>query len=87
VLSTGKPTLLKQLTVWSDAPGYQMVVKAGATRSGPFETISQQQTGQRKTTFALHGNVPRAYYLLWFTRLSPVTRPRFQARVNEVAAS
>jgi eukaryotic-like serine/threonine-protein kinase len=87
VLSTGKPVVLKQLTVWSHAPGYQMVVKAGPTQSGPFEAVSAQQTGGQKTTFALHGTVPRAYYLLWITRLSPVTGPRFEAWINEVAAS
>ena len=84
VLDAGKPARLKSLTVQTDTPGFTAIVKAAASSTGPFQTISQQWTVQRRTTIALNETAPAQYDPLWITSLAPGTGPNFQAHVNEV---
>ena len=71
VFDAGKPVKLGALTVASDTPGFIADVKAGASSSGPFDTVSSSQTVQARTTFHLSVSTARRYYLLWITRLAP----------------
>ncbi len=87
VLAAGKPVPLKRITLESNTPGFTAIVKAGTSKVGPFQVVSQEQTVERKTTFSLRLSAPRAFYLLWITRLAPGTGPHYQAHVNEVTAA
>jgi eukaryotic-like serine/threonine-protein kinase len=69
------PATLKSLTVTSDTPGFQAVVKQGAT------AVSSSETVGTRTTFTLHG-AKSGDYVLWLTRLPPGD----VAHVNEVTA-
>ena len=84
MLDADKPARLKSLAVQTDTPGFTAIVKAAASSTGPFQTISQQQTVQRRTTIALNQTATAQYYLLWITSLAPGTGPNFQAHVNVV---
>lgn len=70
VFDAGKPVKLGALTVASDTPGFVADVKAGASSSGPFDTVSGSQTVDDRTTFHLSVPTARRYYLLWITRLA-----------------
>ena len=87
VVSAGKPVELGTVTVQSDEPGYSAVVEAGSSPAGPFERVSEVQTCSTLTTFSLHVGVPRQYYMLWITSLSPAGGPHYQAHINEISAS
>jgi hypothetical protein len=74
---------LRALTVASDTPGFVADVKAGASPTGPFDTVSDSQTVGGKTTFQLSVPSPEQYYLVWITRLAPGA-PR--THISEVTA-
>jgi eukaryotic-like serine/threonine-protein kinase len=81
VVDAGRPVRLRSLTVVSDTPGYIAKIEAGASSSGPFDSVSQPATVGDSTTFPLTVATPRRYYLIWITRLAP-GYPR--SHVNEV---
>ena len=70
-------------TVASDTPGYVAKIEAGASSSGPFDSVSSSETVGASTTFHLSGASAQQYYLVWITQLSP---GQGRAHVNEVAA-
>jgi predicted Ser/Thr protein kinase len=71
VVDAGRRVKLRTLTVASDTPGFIADVKAGASSSGPFDTVSGSQTVGGETTFQLSVPVSERYYLVWITRLAP----------------
>jgi eukaryotic-like serine/threonine-protein kinase len=75
------PAALKSLTVMSDTPGFQAVVKAGSSPESAVPVSSTQTVGT-KTTFTLHGG-KAGIYVLWLTSLPPGD----VAHVNEVTAT
>ena len=83
VFDAGRPTRLRSLTVVTDTPGYIAKVEAGASSSGPFDTVSGSMTVGGTTNFSLDVPTARQYYLVWITRLAPGF-PR--SHVNEVTA-
>jgi len=87
VLDAGKPVHLATLTVQSDTPGFVATIKAGHSRTGPFQPVTPTQTIARRTTFRLRPGPASEYYLLWITELSPTTGPNYQAHINEVNAN
>jgi predicted Ser/Thr protein kinase len=81
VLDAGRPVRLGSVTIASDTPGYVAKIEAGASSSGPFDSVSQSRTAGDATTFPLTVPTARRYYLVWITRLAPGF-PR--THVNEV---
>jgi predicted Ser/Thr protein kinase len=81
VLDAGRPVRLGSVTVVSDTPGYVAKIEAGASSSGPFDSVSQSKTAGGTTVFPLTVPTARRYYLVWITRLAPGF-PR--THVNEV---
>jgi serine/threonine-protein kinase len=83
VVDAGRPVQLRAITVASDTPGYVAKIEAGASSSGPFDSVSSSETVGASTTFHLSGASAQQYYLVWITQLSP---GQGRAHVNEVAA-
>jgi serine/threonine-protein kinase len=75
-----------ELTIHTDTPGFTAVVKAGPAESGPFTAVSGGRQVGAATTFHLSGVGGSRFLLIWITRLSPSTGPRFYADINEVTA-
>jgi serine/threonine-protein kinase len=86
VLDAGKPVRLGRVTIRTDTPGFTAEIKAGASQTGPFETVSSSQTTAATTTFTLHVAQAREFYLVWLTSLAP-SGDRFQTHLNEVTGA
>jgi serine/threonine-protein kinase len=80
VLNNPGTVALKKLTVTSDTPGFEAIVKAGDSAE-TAQTDSDPETMGRKTTFDLNG-LTGSVYVLWITRLPAGG----VAHVNEVTA-
>jgi eukaryotic-like serine/threonine-protein kinase len=83
VVDAGRPVQLRAITVASDTPGYVARIEAGASSSGPFDSVSSSETVGVSTTFRLSGGPAQQYYLVWITQLAP---GQGRAHVNEVGA-
>ena len=84
ILDAGSSKQLQQIGVVSSTPGFDAVIKAGDSPSGPFDSVvSSPQTGQEQTRFTITGG-PHRYYLLWITALPPELGA---VRINEIRAS
>ncbi len=83
VLDAGRSVRLDSLTIVSDTPGYKARIEAGASSSGPFDSVSATRTVGTRTTFSLSVGASRRYYLVWITRLAPGYE---RTHVNEVTA-
>jgi serine/threonine-protein kinase len=81
VLDAGSPVSPKTLTIVSDTPGYTADIKAGASSSGPFDTVSPSEEVGSRTTFQLSVDPARRYFLVWITKLPGATQ---RAGVSEV---
>jgi serine/threonine-protein kinase len=68
VLDARRSIRVKTLTLVTDTPGFEAIVKAGPSSSGPFTAKSARRTVGRTTTFHLHGDAER-YYLIWIVDL------------------
>jgi hypothetical protein len=83
ILDAGAAKKLSKLTVQTTTPGFTAVVKAGDSKTGPFQPVSPSETIDGSTgTFGLHVDSVKRYYLLWITHLGPALR----AEVDEVTA-
>jgi hypothetical protein len=82
VLDAGRRVELGGLAVTSEAPGFTAVVQAGNRVEGPFETVSEEQAVEERTTFDLDtsGRAFR-FYVLWITGMDGD-----RVLVNEVQA-
>jgi hypothetical protein len=77
------PAKLTSLTVTSDTLGWSGEIKAGASATGPFHTVSDNRTVEStRTTFTLNVAAPLRYYVIWITRLTD----QGYVDVNEVTA-
>ena len=85
VVDAGKAVKLDRLVVVTDTPGFDAEIEAGSAKTGPFDSVSGIQKVTATTTFTLHLDSARRYYLLWLTKLAP-GGDRFQTHVNEVRA-
>jgi tRNA A-37 threonylcarbamoyl transferase component Bud32 len=83
VFDAGSAVRLGKLRVRTDTPGFEAIVKAGASTAGPFDAVSSNRTVGSDTTFQLNVSSPERYYMLWLTRLPPGDK----AHVNEVSAA
>ncbi|HEV8463223.1 MAG TPA: protein kinase [Gaiellaceae bacterium] len=84
ILDAGKSVQLHQIGVVSSTPGFQAVIKAGDSPSGPFDSVvSSPQTGAEQTRFDITGG-PHRYYLLWITALPAQNG---SVRINEIRAT
>jgi hypothetical protein len=81
VLAAAAPVKAASLTIYSDTPGFQAVIRAGSNESGPFTDDSASQTVGSTTTFALAGHEAH-YYLIWITSLGN----QESVDINEVTA-
>src|SRR5262249_48576824 len=81
VLDAGAPVKLSSLTVISTTPGYEAVIRSGASSTGPCSDDSASQTGGTTTTWTLGGSEAR-YYLIWITSLGN----QESVKINEVTA-
>ncbi len=70
VLSSGRTTTLKTLTVATPTPGMAARVEVGSSPSGPFAVDSATKTIGSRTTFTLDGK-SGSYWLVWVTQLPP----------------
>jgi len=86
VVAAARPVKLSLLRVVSDTPGYQAVIEAGSSATGPFQRVSAPMTAAATTTFSLRVPTAERYYLIWITELAPSTAPEYQAHINEVTA-
>jgi hypothetical protein len=91
VVDAGKPVELGSLTVTSDTPGFDAVVKAGSSETGPFQTVSDPQTVHRRATFHVDSGSSERYYVVWITSLAyyPAgsgSKP-YQVHISEITAS
>jgi len=84
VLDAGSPVRPRSLTVVSDTPGFTADIKAGASSSGPFDTVSSSMQVGTRTTFELSVDPARRYFLIWITSLPS---DALRAAVNEVTIS
>jgi serine/threonine-protein kinase len=91
VLSTGtSPAKLSKLTVETTTPGFTAEIRAGDTE-GSYTVVSSPQTVSDRTTFDLHLDGPKRFYVIWITQLvqfdtGDPTKP-FGAKINEVTGS
>jgi len=83
VLAARRPSEPDRLTIWSETPGFQALIKASDRSDGGFEPVSPSRTVGSKTTFDLTLSQPARYLLIWITELPP----DLQARINAVKAS
>jgi hypothetical protein len=79
VLDARSEVELSQLTVFTDAPGFEAEIRASNESDRGFKKISESQSVEAQTTFELSGGSYR-YYLIW------ITDPNGRAHVNEVRA-
>jgi serine/threonine-protein kinase len=82
VLDAGSPVRPRSLTVVTDTPGFTADIKAGPSSSCCFDTVSQSQAVNGRTTFQLSVDPARRYFLVWITQLPPGT---LRAAVSEVS--
>jgi hypothetical protein len=82
VLDAGSPVRPRSLTIRTDTPGFTADVKAGASTSGPFDTVSTSMQVDSRTTFELSVDPARRYFLIWITGLPPNT---LRAGVSEAS--
>jgi eukaryotic-like serine/threonine-protein kinase len=80
VLDAGEPRALEQLALTTDTPGFSAEIRAGASPTGPFETVGGSKAVNGKTTWELDG-AEAQYYVVWITELIG------SAHINEVTAS
>jgi eukaryotic-like serine/threonine-protein kinase len=81
VLDAGREVEPAELTVHTSSNAFTAEIRAGASPTGPFETVvagSQQVDGE--ATFELDGE-PARYYVVWITELDG------RARITEVTAN
>jgi serine/threonine-protein kinase len=84
ILDAGSTKQLHEIGVVSATPGFQAVIKAGDSPSGPFDAVvSSPQTAQEQTRFTITGD-PHRYYLLWITALPSQLG---SVQINEIRAS
>jgi eukaryotic-like serine/threonine-protein kinase len=79
VVDAGRSVELSELTVLSDTPGFTAKIRASNRADGGFVDVSNDETVERRTTFALAGGRHR-YYLVW------ITNPNGHAHIDEVRA-
>jgi hypothetical protein len=81
LLDAGRSVKLSKVEVTTDSSGggFDALIKAGSSASGPFTAISDSQTVSGTTTFSLHGGESQ-YYVVWITHLGP----SHLAHINEV---
>jgi serine/threonine-protein kinase len=84
LLDAGRAVTISKLEVTTDSAGggFDAVIKAGSSASGPFTAISNSTTVSGTTTFSLHEGESQ-YYVVWITHLGP----RDLAHINEVRPS
>ena len=81
VVDTGRRVELSRVVVVSQEPGFTAGIQAGASATGPFEPVSDEQEVGRRTAFDVDtGGQAYRYYLLWITDLDG------RAAVNEIRA-
>ena len=90
VLDAGDDVELHSVTVTTGTPGFTAEIQAGASKAGPFETVSSSQTVNGKTTFTTSVSKARRYYVVWITRLAHFdtgdpSKP-YGAQISEVTA-
>jgi hypothetical protein len=83
VLDAGASVRLNQIGLTTTTPGFDAVIRAGASSAGPFpDDVSEPQQVGASAQFPIRSGKHR-YYLIWITRLGA----GFQtARIDEVTA-
>jgi hypothetical protein len=81
LLDAGRPVQPTELGIATDTPGFVMRVRAGASRNGPFHTVSPTRRVGADAKFPLKETEPLRYWVIWITNLGTNSA----AHVNEVA--
>ncbi|MCY7302015.1 MAG: hypothetical protein LH654_03075 [Thermoleophilia bacterium] len=82
VLDAGQPVEATRVVVSTETPGYMADVRVGSSPTGPFVSISNEQSMRARTTFVLKPRSGR-YVLLWITSMPE----EGAAAVNEITVS
>jgi len=81
VLDAGSEVSPREIVVTTDTPDFEAEIRAGDSRTGPFdERVSGSKTVQDTTRFPLKEDAEARYFLIWITDLHGV------AHVNTVRA-
>ncbi|MDP9491064.1 MAG: protein kinase [Actinomycetota bacterium] len=80
VLDARRKVKPDSITVRSDTEGFEAEIRAGDSRAGPFDPVSDSTTVSGSTRFDLRDTEAR-YFVIWITALDG------SAHVNEVSAS
>ncbi len=78
----GQPVEATRVVVSTETPGYMADARVGSSPTGPFVSISNEQSVRAKTTFVLEPRSGR-YVLLWITSMPE----EGAATVNEITVS
>jgi serine/threonine-protein kinase len=79
VLDARRQVEPKSITITSTTPGFTAEIRAGDSRSGPFDVVSDSQTVSERITYELNDAKAR-YFVVWITEIPAGTR----AEINEV---
>ena len=82
VLDAGRTVRANRVVVATETPGYTADVRVGSSPTGPFVSVSREQSLKARTQFAI---TPRSgrYLMLWITSMPEGGA----AAVNEITAS
>jgi predicted Ser/Thr protein kinase len=80
MLDAGRGVSPRTITVTTDTGGFTAQIRAGASRSGPFEPISGRRILNAAASFRIHGR--GRYFVVWITDLGL----NASVHVNEVRA-
>ena len=81
VLDAGRPVRPQEIGIATDTPGFTMRIRAGASRTGPFHTVSPTRKVGSDVTFPIRAPQPLRYWVVWITNLGSYSA----AHVNDVA--
>jgi hypothetical protein len=87
VFDLGKSTTVNSVTIQTSLPGSALQIRVGDSPDGPldsYRTIGQSDGTQRSTTVNLAPGTQGRYYLVWITKLVPVSSGQWQADLAEV---
>jgi len=68
VLDAGRPVTANRVVIATETPGFTAAVRVGSSPTGPFVSVSKEQSVKARTTFALRPQSGR-YVMLWITSM------------------
>lgn len=87
VFDLGKSTTVNSVTIQTSLPHSALQIRVGDSPDGPLDSyrvIAQSDNTQTTTTVNLPPGTQGRYYLVWITKLVPVSDGQWQANLAEV---